>query len=78
MQSNLFPYFFPIIYVSEDLSLNSIFSSLIQTPNSYQLLSYFYIPDNFKQSSTGPILHEDAVPQTEGNRFLIVLQAISR
>lgn len=69
MQGNLFLYFFPIFYVLEDLlCLNSIFSSLIQTPNSYQLLPYFYVPDNFKQYSIGPILHEGAVPQTEGNK----------
>lgn len=44
---------------------------MTQTPNSLRILSYFYLPDNFKQSLTGPILHESAVPQVERNRLVI-------
>lgn len=68
IQDNLLPSI-PIFCVAEDLlCLYSIFSFFIQTTNSYQLLSYCYLPDNLKQSSIGPIPHKGAVLQTERNR----------
>lgn len=69
IQDNLLPPSFPIFCVAEDLlCLYSTFSSFIQTTNSYQLLSYCYLPDNLKRSSIDPIPHKGAVLQTEWNR----------
>lgn len=73
--------FSPIFYVSKDLLCqNPILSSLIQTPNSYTLLSYFYLPDNFKLYSVSPILLEVYYPKLKRieRLFPVVLQTISR